>query len=688
MVMDVPAEDQLSQNEYKSVKFYSPLKVRPTDSNIIETQKKQYPYKSMKPCISFNTVPMINVNAKRIDKLYKQDFPGVQFPTDYTMEEYYDNESGYAGENNTQYNLHNQYLLNNLNSVSTHMSVRQPSPTRFPSSSASSSNLSNDKFSLGKRQQSHKSIQLTEMFKIAKNGKIVREDYPTRPTIQNNSLVLNNTTSKWDKLWTLHRLQLDNRTLHKENFFKYPDILFTEHKPNIKVLEDMDSDGFTPLTKNQKRKIKVINERIGYPNLPRTILCRIDGRKHTWVGLDWLFTNCIKDTDHVIVVTNLPSLITRRKPKLRSARSATRSGYNGYGQSTSVSRSRSRGRRRSALRDSDDCNSGIDTGDSDSDDDDDTNDSPSTVNSWYPGYDINQIRAKMRDIQIYIESLLLLNNPSRDIKLTIEITVGKTINCLCNTTNIYTPDLIVTSNLNVEAVVKWKSNYISDKLCSSFPIPVIVVPALYMNNFEKVVEMKSQQLMTIPGQEPSRIIPVPSKEKQTGQELLEVLDQMTYKSLKESIKLNKITSQAKKKQMVDVVNTSLSIPQKSKKKSSKKSKSKSSKVYPSSLSPVSSISDIESNNLQTNDLHRLKPVKSVSYNVAEHTDPHTIPIYRSKSSAERIPLKHYKSNSEVPRKHISSSSSSASSNKGFFSSLFKGSATTSGTKEKKKGIFW
>jgi len=182
MVLDIPPEDQLSQNEYKAVKFYSPLKVRPTDSTTVDAQRKQYPYKAMKPCISFNTVPVVNANAKRIDRLYKQDFPGVQFPTDYTMEEYYDNESGYAGDNNNQYNLHNQYLLNNLNSVSTHMAGRQPSPTRFPSLGSSPAIATGGG---GKRQQSHKSIQLTEMFKIAKNGKIVREDYPTKPTIQN-----------------------------------------------------------------------------------------------------------------------------------------------------------------------------------------------------------------------------------------------------------------------------------------------------------------------------------------------------------------------------------------------------------------------------------------------------------------------------------------------------------------------
>jgi len=635
----------------------------------------------MKPCISFNTVPVVNANAKRIDRLYKQDFPGVQFPTDYTMEEYYDNESGYAGDNNNQYNLHNQYLLNNLNSVSTHMAGRQPSPTRFPSSGSSPAIATGGG---GKRQQSHKSIQLTEMFKIAKNGKIVREDYPTKPTIQNNSLVLNNTTLNWDKLWALRRLQLDNRTLHKDDFFKYPDILFAEHGPNIVTLQDMDSDGFTPLTKNQKRKIKVINERIGYPNLPRTILCRIDGRKHTWVGLDWLFTNCIKNTDHLIVVTNLPSLITRQKPKLRTARSATR-----YGQTRSLSRSRSRGRRRSAMRDSDDGDSGInsyygmdDTDDDSGSDDDDNDVEDGSTSAWYPGYDINQIRATMKDIQTYIESLLLLNNPSRAIKLTIEITVGKTMNCLCNSTNIYTPDLIVTSNLNVETVVKWRSNYISDKLCSSFPIPVIVVPALYMNNFEKTLEIKSQQLMAIPGQDPPSTTPTALPKKQSGQELLENLDQMTYNSLKESIKLNKITSHSKKKQMVDVVNTSLSVSKRTKKKSSKKSKSK------SSLSPVSSNTDIGLRKIKTTDPHRLKPVKSVSYNVAEHSDSHGIPIYKSKSTTERVPLKHYKSNSEIPRKQISSSSSSTASNKGFFSSLFKGSATTTGTKEKKKGIFW
>ena len=679
MSSDTLPEDQLSQNEYKTVKFYSPLKIGTKGTIPTETIKKRYPYKSMKPCISFNTVPVVNTNSKRIDRRYKQDFPGVQFPTDYTMEEYYDNESGYVGDN-SQYNLHNQYLLNNLNSASTHLSSRQPSPTRFPSS-----NGSNDKINSSKRQQSHKSIQLTEMFKIANNGKIVREDYPTRPTIQNNSLVLNNTTSNWDKIWSLRKLQIDNRTLHKEKFFKYPDCLFIEHTPNISVLEDMDSDGFTPLSKNQKRKIKIINEKKGYPNLPRTILCRIDGRKHTWVGLDWLFTKCIKNTDHIIVVTNLPSL-TRRQKHI-SLHSATRS------RSIGMSRSRSRGRRRSALRGDTDTETDCWTDYSDDDgnsvdthDGDDRYELPDgeTADSWYPGYDINQVRETMKNIQIYIESLLLLNNPQKSIKLTIEITVGKTINCLCNTTNIYTPDLIVATNLNVETTVKWKSNYISDKLCSSFPIPVIMVPTLYMNSFEKSIELKSQQLMTIPGLDQTPIItmkpPTKIEPPVTGLELLQQLDVITQQSLKESIKLNKITSHSKKKQMVDVT---LEVPQK--KKSSKRKSTRTSKNV--SLSPISSDTETSLRKIKTSDPRRLKPIKSNSYSVAEHADD-GIPLYKSKSTIERVPLKHFKSNSEIPRKHISTTSSTSTANKGFFSSLFKFGSASTATKDNNKVIFW
>lgn len=682
MNSDPIPEDQLSQNEYKLVKFYSPLKIDSKGTIPVETLKKRYPYKSMKPCISFNTVPIINANSKRIDRRYKQDFPGVQFPTDYTMEEYYDNESGYVGDN-SQYNLHNQYLLNNLNAASTHMSGRQPSPTRFPSSSGGNNN---NNIISGKRQQSHKSIQLTEMFKIANNGKIVREDYPTRPSIQNNSLVLNNTTANWDKIWSLRKLQIDNRTLHKEKFFEYPDCLFIEHTPNVTVLEDMDSDGFTPLSKNQKRKIKIINEKKGYPNLPRTILCRIDGRKHTWVGLDWLFTKCIKDTDHIIVVTNLPSLTIRQKRT--RMHSANRS------RSVGMSRSRSRGRRRSALRDDTDTDTDYNTDYSDDEDENsvDKRDGDDryglgdgeTVDSWYPGYDINQVRSTMKDIQIYIESLLLLNNPQKSIKLTIEITVGKTINCLCNTTNIYTPDLIVTTNLNVETMVKWKSNYISDKLCRSFPIPVVVLPTLYMNSFEKSLEFQSQQLMTIPGQDQTPIIAMSPPKKveppTTGMELLQQLDIIAQESLKESIKLNKFTSQSKKKQMVDVM---LEVPQK--KKSSKRRSSRTPKNI--SLSPISSDTETSLRKIRTADPHRLKPIKSNSYTVAEHADD-GIPLYKSKSTVERVPLKHYKSNSEVPRKRISTTSSTSTANKGFFSSFFKGGSGSTGTKEKKKGIFW
>lgn len=659
----VPPEDQLSQNLYKTIKIWTPLPA-PGESDTVSDKEakvvKNYPYKSLKPCISFNTVPVPNANAKHIDKRYYQEFPGVQFPADYTMEEYYDNESGVDSSSNPEYMLHNQYLLNNLSPSSTHLDGggdgggRHQSPTRMSSPGPS-----------GKRVQSHKSIQLTQMFKIAKNGRIVREDYPTRPTIQNNSLVLNSSSPDWDKLWTLRRLQIDNRTLHKSKFFKCPDIAFPERKPNATVLEDMDSDGFTPLTKNQKRKIKVITERVGYPTLPRTVMCRIDGRKHTWVGLDWLLTNGLSDTDHLIVVSNLPSMTVRQRQRQGRSRSTARSGNSWRSPSRSRSRGRSRtGRSRSGIRDSG--SEMTDYSDSDSDSDSDNDGSENSEESWYSGYDLNTVREAMQNIKTYVESVMLLNNPQRSIKLTIEVNVGKTVSCLCSSTNVYTPDLVVTSNLNTENAVKWRSGYISDKLCTSFPIPVVVVPALYMNRYERKLEIMSETLRDKVPDESASVVEPAKRKRPDPKELLAGIDKISYDSLRESIRLNKVTSHAKKKSMVEAAGTSssrktLKVPKKKSKKSS-----------------ISSSSDTRLRKVQTTDPSRLKPVKSNSYNIAENALP-VNSLHKTRSSDGRVPLKHYKSSVEVPRKHISSSSSSTSS-KGFFSSLFGGSKE----KEKKK----
>lgn len=664
VVPSVPPEDKLSQNLYKSVKIWTPLPAPKEEGTEVEKQaklSKNYPYKSLKPCISFNTVPVPTANAKHIDKRYYQDFPGVQFPTDYTMEEFYDNESGFDGNNNPEYMLHNQYLLNNLAPSSTHLngsdSGRHQSPTRLSSPPPAS----------GKRVQSHKSIQLTQMFKIAKNGRIVREDYPTRPSIQNNSLVLNSSSPDWDKLWTLRRLQIDNRTLHKDKFFKYPDIVIPEHKPNATVLEDMDSDGFTPLTKNQKRKIKVISERVGYPTLPRTVMCRIDGRKHTWVGLDWLLSNGLHDTDHLVVVSNLPSMTARQRERHSRSRSAARSGNGWRSPSRSRSRGRSRtGRSRSGVRDSASEATYFTESDTDSDDDDDVD-----TEVWYSGYDLNNVHQTMQNIKTYIESVMLLNTPQRAIKLTIEINVGKTISCLCGSTNIYTPDLVVTSNLNTESAVKWRSGYIADKLCTSFPIPVVVVPALYMNRFEYKLEMESEALRDKIPDESGSLSDVPPKSKRPDpKELLDGIDKISYDSLRESIRLNKVTSHAKKKSMIEAAGaeptgSSLKVP---KKKSSKKG---------------SVSSDTRLRKVQTTDASRLKPVKTNSYSIAEHNIGGPA-LHKTRSSEGRVPLKHYKSSVEVPRKHVSASSSSSSSSKGFFGSLFGGSKDKDKDKKKKK----
>ena len=117
------------------------------------------------PCVSFNTVPRSEASSPSDEE--KREFPGVQLPADYTMEEYYDDESGYTSDNNVDYFSGNGY------SGGSRREGSSASPGRYSSPPPAS----------------RRNIKIGRMFKISENGKIVREDYPTTPTDINLSLI-------------------------------------------------------------------------------------------------------------------------------------------------------------------------------------------------------------------------------------------------------------------------------------------------------------------------------------------------------------------------------------------------------------------------------------------------------------------------------------------------------------------
>ncbi|KOH01280.1 Jip4p [Saccharomyces eubayanus] len=414
------------------------------------------------PCVSFNTVPRSKVSSPLDED--KRDFPGVQVPADYTMEEYYDDESGYASDNNTDYFSGKSYTGGSSSRESS-----SSSPGRYSSPPPASM----------------KNIKIGKMFKISENGRIVREDYPTRPTDINDALVINRAYANWRQLWAKKKEQIDHRIEQKNEFFNYPTILFppSKKKPSkggganaIKFNPPLE-DGFTPLTKSQKRKERVLSENVGFPNTPRTILCLISGRKHTWVALDWALRTLVQNTDHIVVLANLPRLtrhdlgngdsMSERKRMLmmmddsRSIESATRS------------RSRSRSRSMCTRR-------AMSLGPQDSD----NKLKHQSFMEWTSGYTENEIEHKLQDLFDYIT---LVIPKDRSVKVTVEILIGKTKKTLLEAINIYLPDFFVSSTLRwqrTDSLVRWKSNLLTDKLCTNFPIPTFIVPAKRMAELE------------------------------------------------------------------------------------------------------------------------------------------------------------------------------------------------------------
>lgn len=82
---------------------------------------------------------------------------------------------------------------------------------------------------------------------------------------------------------------------------------------------------------------------------------------------------------------------------------------------------------------------------------------------------------------------MLTKNP-KSIKITVELILGKTKKILCEVINAYTPDFIISSTLKwqrTESLVQWKSRKLTDKICTSYPVPVYVVPAKRMFDFER-----------------------------------------------------------------------------------------------------------------------------------------------------------------------------------------------------------
>lgn len=182
---------------------------------------------------------------------------------------------------------------------------------------------------------------------------------------------------------------------------------------------------------------KLFNKENGYlkPILPlRTILVYISGRKHTWVALDWILNKFIENGDSVVIVAAINhDLGTTRR----------RSGYHKPLPRGISPRARSRNRP-------------------------------------------ENIKVIAESIMKYAMEVV---NPNIIAKISIELALGKSKDVLKDMYKLYEPNLVSTGskvNLKRSAPLKsWTSSKISDRLVKNFPLPVIVVPAMKMNDFEE-----------------------------------------------------------------------------------------------------------------------------------------------------------------------------------------------------------
>lgn len=503
------------------------------------------PYLQYKPCVSFDTVPISSPSKDSlIEKEYPSyDFPGVQIPPElYTMDEWYDTESGYVTNDNSGYFIHNNYVTSDspfdFLTGSNDNSNENDNNTNINSNNNSnpSSSAYRKRASSPTRIKSHNTLrQMQNTFKLSIGGKIVREDYPSRPTVDNDAMVINRAYGQWNLLWNKRRLQIDDRLLNKTTVFKYPDILFPDLNKDKKKLDDDQlnlSNGSNKewelLTRKEKKRWLIMNEVVGYPTGPKTILCHISGRKHTWVGLDYTIMKLAQDTDHVVIVTNLSKLrqcahsnynyasstsLNKRRHHSRHRHTTTLTSHNHHHhhkrqssytlslsdlsiRSKSVSRNENITPSSTAANDSSDKigtkltktksmdpdlvshRSYISDNDSDYDDDEDDGIDP----EWAYGYDRQSISDKLNDLLLYI-SVLLSKRP-KSIKVTVEIVIGKSVNILNEMVNVYMPDLFVMAKKKVTSEIRWHSVHLTDKFLKHSPVPICVVFVKPMYQFE------------------------------------------------------------------------------------------------------------------------------------------------------------------------------------------------------------
>lgn len=180
------------------------------------------------------------------------------------------------------------------------------------------------------------------------------------------------------------------------------------------------------------------------PVLPRrVILVYISGRKHTWVALDWILRNFIEHGDSIIIASAINHKLA--SPSDGQTRYPSPNAY-----APKTPRVRLRQRRRPEF-----------------------------------------VKEITRSVMHYV-----LNVINKDViaKVAVEIIDSNTKDALKDMYKLYEPNIVcVGSKVNTKnsaPLKSWQSSRLSDRLVKNFPLPVIVVPALNMSEFEKKVQLQ------------------------------------------------------------------------------------------------------------------------------------------------------------------------------------------------------
>lgn len=343
--------------------------------------------------VSFNTVPTVQIESN-YDK-FDTEFPGLKFPVDPKTNQVF-----------TPSDMNQLLKLNNSEGFYRNQGFRTH---RDPNSN----------------------VPFNEVFLVTKTGKIIRRDYPSDPYINNEAFLINKSHPLYGKTWHKKQNLLKERLDQDNKFFRYPELLLNSYHLNEKKILVSNSQTLAVKYDEQRPKREITSLQYNNEKAPRTILCHINGRKHTWVAMDWLITKYANETDHIIIITNLPRLLDKTN-----------------------------------------------------------NCRKTTVDSWSTGYDKNRIDELLDDLQHYLK---LIIPTDKIIRITIDVSIGKTSKILTDAINVYQPNLIILSTLKwqrTESLIKWKSSNLNDILVTKFPVPVCLVPAKRMYQFELLFQNK------------------------------------------------------------------------------------------------------------------------------------------------------------------------------------------------------